>query len=174
MLLIRSLVLAIAALSSGIAIAQSKTPPTPVLGKQVTALADLVSDGYAEEFTDARTYHAIDIFGHGRKDAIVFFTLEGESRSVYYGFYLAVFENVELIDPTPDQAPRYRLAAFTKVGGKGWRDIDFDHVQYSRGQLKVITHEYAARDPNCCPSKSGRAIYRLQGGALREIGRSGR
>lgn len=172
MWLIRTFVLSIIALASGIALAQSKAPPTPALAGQVTTLAALVSDGYAEEFTDSRTYHAIDVLGHGRKDAIVFFTLEGESRTVYYGYYMAIFENVELFEPAAGEAPRYRLAAFAKVGGKGWRHIDFDRLQYSKGQLKVFTKGYADRDPNCCPSKTGSTIYRLRGNALTEIKRS--
>lgn len=99
----------------------------------------------------------------------MFFTLEGEGSTVYYGFYMAVFENVEIVNPGPADAPRYRLIAFTKIGGKGWRHIDFSRIDYSKLRLKVLTKEYANRDPMCCPSKNAYVIYKLQDGGLREM-----
>lgn len=154
---------------SGAAIAQPKIRPTVALEKQVTSLATLLSDGYAEEFTKARTYHVFDIFEHGLKDTVVFFTLEGESQSTYYGFYMAVFENVELIDPAPNDSIRYRLIAYAHVGGKGWRNIDFGRLSYSKGQFRLITQEYSDQDPMCCPSKKGTALYKLQKDGLHEV-----
>ncbi len=171
--LLRSLLLLVmVSLCSAGAAAEAKFQPTAALEAQVAELAGLLSDGYAQEYAEARSYHAVDVQGHGAKDVVVFFTLEGEAKTLYYGFYMAVFERVEPVDPAPHEAERYRLAAFAQVGGKGWRNVDFDRLGYAKGRFALVTEEYAKGDANCCPSVKGAAEYALEGDNLRELRKS--
>lgn len=62
MTLIRTMLWVVTTFSCGVAVAQSNVPPTLALGNQITSLATLLSDGYSEEFTEARTYHSVDLF----------------------------------------------------------------------------------------------------------------
>jgi hypothetical protein len=126
------------AMPPGMTPAQAKEPLPAVLAGPVSSLAALLSDGYAEEFKEARTWHAVDLDSHGPRDAIVLFTLEGEARTNDYGFYMAVFEGMELNDPSLNEPARYRLIAFTQVGGKGWRHVDFDHVRGSVLNVDIV------------------------------------
>ena len=164
----RSLIMMVLALTPWLAPAQTRTPLPPELDGAVTTLVGLLSDGQALENRDARRLHTVSLFGNSARDALVLFTLENFSGGSDYRHYLAVFERVDADEAAPDRV-RYRLVGSVQVGGLRWREVDFAEVRYARGRIELATREYQKKDPVCCPSRPGKAVYLLRNFNLAEL-----
>jgi len=129
--------------------------------KKLTTLVDLLRDGYATEYEEARGIH---VFRNrdGSTVAVTIFTIEGFGRGNNHTQFMAVFATLgeELEDRRPRPLSLLDVAA---VGGKGWRGVDPKNVTIN-GQgndiwINLFTQEYAPEDALCCPSKKSKAIY---------------
>ncbi|QSA96295.1 hypothetical protein [Methylococcus sp. EFPC2] len=142
----------------------SDDPPAPVAEatKYVDAIVSRIkgNDPDAEEYAEARKIHVLDVDGDGVKDVVAFFTVEGFDGGNNYHFYLSVLRG---------RPGSLAEAGTLKIGGKGWRHIDFDRLGLEGGRLIVQTSEYEQGDPLCCPSRTGRARFKIDDHGLKEV-----
>ena len=113
---------------------------------------------HGEEFKDARKIVAGDVNRDGSADSVVLFTLEGQHGSNNYPQILAVFLRAQ---------GKLVPIAHTEVGGKTYRSVEL--ISVDADGIHLQTMDYAASDPACCPSITGKTRYQLVGGKLREL-----
>lgn len=139
----------------------------------VTQLAEMLSDGYAEEMLENRMIKIISL-GEDTKVAVALFTLESFAMGNNATQYLAVF--AVLSEGSKGHAQRFSLLDSMAVGGKGWRSVDRNTVKVQKEKERIIislnTLEYGPKDAMCCPSKKTGAEYSIipeVGGRLKEL-----
>ncbi len=132
-------------------------PPTTV-AEATDQLVGLLLDGAAAEYRAARRIHTPD---PASGVAYVFFALEGFGGGNNYAAYLALFTPEPLREKGATATVRYRLLGYAWVGGKLWRDVDFDRLTVDGQRITLQTKEYASDDGSCCPSIAATATYVL-------------
>jgi hypothetical protein len=91
----------------------------------------------------------------------VLFTLEGPRGGNDHVSFLAAFLSA-----------RPKRPIVVEAGRRGERDAV--SIEARRGEIVLETREYLPHDPMCCPSRKGRAVYRLFGGRLSPAAKGGR
>jgi hypothetical protein len=121
----RSIFLTLVFLVANIAHAQE----SPLISQAIDTLSNLITDGNAVEFKKARTVLKLDKASDG---VVVFFTMEGFGGGNSYEFYMALlapaYEKIGeggAVKKSKAAPIRYQLLAYTQVGRKGWRHVDF-------------------------------------------------
>lgn len=146
------------------------------ISDKIATLVKLLSDGYAEEYKEARGIHIFHA-PMGSTIAVAVFTIEGFGAGNNHTQFMAVFatQGEELKERSPRMPSLLDVAA---VGGKGRRSVDFKDISMdNRGQdvaINLDTQEYAPDDPMCCPSRKSKTVYVIRpqvGGRLKEIGK---
>ena len=125
----------------------------------VDKLVNLIIDTDATEF---RTHREVYILGD---ITYVFFFTESEGGGNNHYTYLSVFENYI----GRNNISKYLLLGYATVGGKGIRHISPDSIKINKNKIILNIVEYAADDPQCCPSLKGKVTYLVSEGKLTEI-----
>jgi hypothetical protein len=112
----------------------------------------------ADEYAEARKIVRGDVNGDRIPDTVALYTLEGMGGGNSHVQYLAVFLGRRTGPP--------QFAARTEAGGKNQRSVELDRV--SGGKILVSTKSYRSSDASCCPTRAGKARYRLAGRRLVE------
>lgn len=122
-------------------------------------LAERESTLGATEYAGGRKFLAGSLSKKNDEILAMLYTLEGFHKGNNYYFFLAVFDRTEdgLI-----------VLADSLVGGKGSRTLTFRSMGNS---LINFTSNFSfPRDPQCCPSGEGSAVFYLSSrGKLREL-----
>ncbi len=120
-------------------------------------IADKAKELGGEEYCQYRLYDALDdVDGDSKDDFIVVFTVEGPNGGNFHQSFMYVFLS-------SSKSPQPLLV---KVGERGERDPE--GVSGEQGKIVLMTREYLAKDPQCCPSGHGKATFALKGGKLVE------
>jgi hypothetical protein len=120
-------------------------------------IAKQAAEDEGEEYKKARKIVRGDLDGDGTPDVAVLYTIEGQHGSNNYTQYLAAFLRMK---------GQLVAVGSEAVGGKMNRSVELEAI--ADGEILLRTKEYAEKDPACCPSKAGRAKYRLVGKKLKE------
>lgn len=142
--------------------------------RKLSAVVDLLRDGYAQEYEEARGIHLFRT-PEGSSIAVLVFTIEGFGRGNNYTQYMAVFAT--LGEESKDQPHRpLSLLDVAAIGGKGWRSVDSKNVRIDSQEqaiaINLNTQEYVPDDPACCPSKKSKTVYLIRPhvrGRLKEL-----
>jgi hypothetical protein len=126
----------------------------------VDSLVALLLDGHAVEHREARKFHYPEKM---QGSFFVFFTIKGLGGGDDYTSYLALFAEAFETGGNKETAARktgkYRLVGYAAVGGKGWREVDFDHLSTDQN-ITLWTKAYG---------KAGSATYKVEHGQLVEV-----
>ena len=87
-----------------------------------------------------------------------------------YDQYIAVYElSNDSRSQNQSSSPSYSLIAFSKVGAKMWRSIEFESIQFANDTFYFDAVRWGPNDPGCCPSQEVRIGYRITDFGLVEI-----
>jgi hypothetical protein len=110
---------------------------------------------HGEEYPDARKVVSGDLNGDGVAETVVLYTIEGQNGTNNHIQYLAVFKRTD---------GKLVYVTHTSVGSKSYRDAELDSI--SNGLINLTTMGFAKNDPACCPTRKGKAWYKLALGKL--------
>ena len=113
---------------------------------------------HGEEYEDARKIVSGDLDHDGTPEVAVLYTIEGQNGTNNHVQYLAVFTR---------KAGALVPLTHVDVGGKTSRGVEL--VSITDNVIVLKTMSYKPSDPSCCPSKEGKARYRLVGRQLKEL-----
>lgn len=110
-----------------------------------------------DEYCQFRLYDSLDdIDGDSQADFVVIFTVEGPEGANFHQSFMYVF-----LTSNKSSKP-----LFVQVGERGQRDPE--SVSAERGKIVITTRVYLPKDPQCCPSGHGTAVFTLKDGKLVE------
>jgi hypothetical protein len=111
-----------------------------------------------DEYCQFRIYDSLgDIDGDSINDFVVVFTVEGpDGGGNFHESFMFVF-----LSSSKSGKP-----LFVQVGERG--DRDPEAVSAERGKVVVTTRVYLGKDPQCCPSGHGKAVFEVKGDKLVE------
>jgi hypothetical protein len=160
----RTLIIALVATAPFVA---SATPPSKApIEKDLEKLVSLFSDGWAKGYPQYRHIDFGDVFGEGRQDAVAVFNIEGFDGGNDDHQHLAVWRAV---DPDPNLKFRpFRLVAVTQIGGRAWREFDWQTMKIGANSVTLSGKAYGPRDANCCPSVPIRITFHVKNGCISE------
>ncbi len=143
------------------------------ISAKVTQLAEMLSDGYAEEVKENRGIQIFSPKGFAEL-AVAIFTVGGFAMGNNATQYMAVF--TVLSEESQGHPQRFSLLDVMAVGGKGWRSVDHKKVKLIKEKDRIVvslnTFEYSPKDAICCPSRKSTAKYSITtttGGRLKEL-----
>jgi len=139
-----------------IALAAAPGPTCRTADRRVeSVITAKVRQAGGAESCQSRLYHTVDdLDGDGRDDFVLVFDVEAPAGGNDSVQYLAVFPS----------STRWRPSV-VEVGERGERFVDEIEVEDGR-TIVLLTSEYAAGDPMCCPSGDGELRYRLEHGRV--------
>jgi hypothetical protein len=158
------IIIAIILAEAGLAAPLPKTP----IEQNVDQLVALFSDGLAVSYPKYRHIEFGRIFGTKREDAVAIFNIEGFHGGNEDHQYLAFFESVEPDQVTGRPSRPFRLVAVVQVGGRMWRQFDWQKMKFSPGSVTLIGLKYGPKDAACCPSVPIRATFCVKDGVISE------
>ena len=140
----------------GLALAAAPAPTCRTADHRVeSVIAAKVRQAGGTEYCQSRLYHTVDdLDGDGRDDFVLVFEVEAAGGGNDSVQYLVVFPSSAGWRPSVVQ-----------VGERGERFVDEIDVE-DGPTLVLLTSEYVAGDPMCCPSGEGELRYRLVRGRV--------
>jgi hypothetical protein len=143
-------------LGIGLALAVAPGPTCRTAdGRVESVIAAKVRLARGTEYCQSRLYHTVDdLDGDGRDDFVMVFDVEAPAGGNDSVQYLAVFPSSTGWRPS-----------VIEVGESGERFVDEIQVE-DRRTVVLLTSEYVAGDPMCCPSGEGELRYRLVRGQV--------
>jgi hypothetical protein len=160
----KAVVFSVFAILSFITMPALAVSPDKNLLVAVEQLSTLLSDGYAELYTEP----LIPIRSSSTPTVAVFFTLEGPGKGNGSWQFLAFFEHNQAVAPDEPPSHSYRLVAFRQVGSRETRFFEAATASFHNGSLTVSGRSIGPDDPMCCPSVPIRALFKIQNGIIVE------
>jgi hypothetical protein len=161
--LLITLVVSVAAVA--VAAPQSKTP----IQKDIEKLVALYSDGFATSYPKYWHIEFGKIFGGSREDAVAIFSIEGFDGGNDDHQYLAFFEAVDMEPAVNGKNRPFRLVAVTQIGGRGWREFDYQKVKQLGANFVTLNGQaYGPKDAMCCPSVPIQVTFHIKNCTISE------
>ena len=158
------IVIAIIVAEAGLAAPPTKTP----IEQNVDQLVALFSDGLAVSYPKYRHIEFGKMFGTKRQDAVATFSIEGFHGGNEDRQYLAFLESVETDQAAGRTSRPFRLVAVVQVGGRMWREFNWQNMKFGPGSVTLSGLKYGAKDAACCPSVPIRATFCVKDGVISE------
>lgn len=138
----------------------AKTRPDPAMQHEIDRLILQFGDGLAETYSERPAVVVYgQVFDESKKDAVVFFNLEGFGGGNHHAEYIAFFAAVSPVDVAGKVSRPYRLVAVTKLGERGWRSFDFNTALIKDRTVILSGVEMGPKDALCCPSVAIKRIF---------------
>lgn len=143
------------------AVADRAPDASAAIDRDVESLVQLLGDGVSVGYPEFRSVSFGKILGSEREDAVALFSIEGFHGGNVHFEYLAIFEAVEPAILGAKHSKSYRLAAVSRIGGRGWRTFDFKSVALLRNGVRLTGKKATDSDPSCCPSVPIQVLFRI-------------
>lgn len=143
-------------------------PPEAPIKESVEQLVKLFSDGLAVGYAKFRHVEFGKIFGSDQADAIAIFNIEGFHAGNEEHQYLAFFESVDQDRVGQRTSRPYRLIAVAHVGGRMWREFDWQKVKFGPSSVTLTGAKYGPKDAACCPSVPIQVTFGVKDGVISE------
>jgi hypothetical protein len=136
--------------------------------RAVTTLVTNLSDGIAVNYPEFRFIRFGRLLGGETDDAVAYFSIEGFGGSNYHAEYLAIFASVPREHANGRTTRPYRLVAVSKIGGRGWRTLDWETTVLKPSSITVSGKRWLENDPGCCASKPFATTFHIKDDILVE------
>ena len=151
--------------------AEPRSSPSP-LDREIDKLISLYADGFASSDKKARHIIFGPLFGKGRKDAVVFFSLFGVDNSNAYLEYVAVFAAGQGRDFSSQGGAKerpYHLIATAIIGNRLGRTLDWKTAKIAEGRITIRGLRWAEGDAGCCPTSPTQVTLTVANNLIDEI-----